>query len=475
MRKRILMITACIICALLLCVGVFELFFDSGESTFSSAENRMLASKPQFNVAALFDGSYTESIEQYLLDHFPFRDNLITISKEVRQIGSISTYDDYAEIIEIEAEDVQNVEKISDDDIIVTPRPTNTPMPTATLAPFTETPTPEKTVSTEVIVTPEPTNTPDPTPTARPTKEPSQLNDFPSSLSFYTLFNDGKQRNFTHTRSEVYKQCSLFDAYASLLPEDGVFVMTIVPNSNRATRLLAKNNPQGLTSEIEPFIHAMTSNKVTAFSTADLLTEPLLNGEYVYFRSDMHWTPRGAYYAVKKMMSEAGEDILPYDEFPCTKEYPFLGTIYRDSQSKELKKNPDTLDIITPRNTVQVLRYTNKTTFSEIPLIKENANARDRYTVYLGGSAGPWTEVKNSEGNGKSCLLITDSYGLCTIPMFSEVYSTVFYYDPRYYSTKSMGKISELIDKNEITDIFMIVGELHAFDDSFFALCNRHF
>ena len=268
MRKRILMITACIICALLLCVGVFELFYDSGDSTFSSAENRMLASKPQFSVGALFDGSYTENIEQYLLDHFPFRDNLITISKEVRQIGSISTYDDYAEIIEIEAEDVQNAEMISDDDIIVTPRPTNIPIPTDTAAPFTEIPTPKETVGAEAIITPKPTNTPDPTPTMRPTKEPSKLSDFPSSLAFYTLFNNGKQRNFTHTRSEVYKQCSLFDAYASLLPEDGVFVMTIVPNSNRATRLLAKNNPQGLTSEIEPFIHAMTSNKVTAFSTA---------------------------------------------------------------------------------------------------------------------------------------------------------------------------------------------------------------
>lgn len=476
MRKRVLMIIAGIICVVLLCVGVYELFFVSGEAAFSAVENRLLAAKPVFQIKEFMIGTFSDEAEQFLLDHFPFRDHLIMMSKEVRQFGSLSTYDDYAKVIEIEAEDVQFVEPIEEgEDIVVTPRPTKTPIPTDTVAPITESPVPQETTAVAETETPVPTDTPEPTATPKPTKAPASLNDFPASLSFYTLFNDGKQRNYSHSRSEVYRQCSLFDSYASLLPDDGVFVMTIVPNSNRVTRLLARKNPQGLTSEIEPFIHAMTSEKVTAFSTADLLTKPIMDGEYVYFRSDMHWTPWGAYYAVQKMMSEAGEKLPAYSDFPCTQEYPFLGTIYRDSQSKELAKNPDTLDIITTTHPVQVLRYTNKSTYSEIPLIKENANSRDRYTVYLGGSAGPWTEIRNEEGNGRACLIITDSYGLCTLPMFAEVYSKVFYYDPRYYSVKSMGHISELVEENNVTDIFMIVGELHAFDDSFFAMCNRHF
>ena len=476
MRKRILMISAGIICVLLLCAGVYELFFVSSDKAFSSVENRLLADKPEFSLKDFISGDFGEKAEQFLLDHFPFRDNLIMMSKEVRQIGSISTFEDSAKIIEIETEDVQiTEEEETEEDVIVTPRPTKTPGPTESPVPVTETPAPQETVRAEATSTPVPTDTPEPTATIKPTKAPADVNDFPSTLSFYTLFNDGKQRNFSHTRAEVYRQCSLFDSYASLLPDDGVFVMTIVPNSSRATRLMARNNPQGLTSEIEPFIHAMTCDKVTAFSTADLLSKPLLDGEYVFFRSDMHWTPWGAYYAVQKMMDEAQEELPAYSDFPCTQEYPFLGTIYRDSQSKELKNNPDTLDILTTSHPVQVLRYTNKTTCSEIPLIKENASSRDRYTVYLGGSAGPWTEIVNSEGNGRTCLVITDSYGLCTLPMFAEVYSRVFYYDPRYYSVKQMGHVSELIEENSVTDIFMIIGELHAFDDSFFTFCNRHF
>ena len=239
--------------------------------------------------------------------------------------------------------------------------------------------------------------------------------------------------------------------------------------------LRLEKNPEGFTSEIEPFIHALTSDKVIAFSAAELLDEPLLAGEEVFFFTDMHWTPRGAHYVVTKMLEEAGETLPPYDAFPMEKEYPFRGTLYRNSPNKQMESHPDTLEIISTTTPVTVWRYTDRETRTEIPLINKNANERDRFTVYLGGPAGPWTEIENENGNGKTCLVICDSYGLCALPMFAETYSRVCWYDPRYYDLNAMGSVSALCEEKEVYDIYLIVGELHAFDESFFQLCNRHF
>ena len=47
------------------------------KNTFSEQENRMLASIPKFSFESLKDGSYIEDLENYLNDHFLFRDFLM--------------------------------------------------------------------------------------------------------------------------------------------------------------------------------------------------------------------------------------------------------------------------------------------------------------------------------------------------------------------------------------------------------------
>ena len=271
---------------------------------------------------------------------------------------------------------------------------------------------------------------------------------------------------------------ALLDAYASLLPEDGVVAFTIIPYSSRANRLLTYKDPQGFSSEVEPFIQAITANNVSAFCAVELLGEPLLNGEYVFYRSDMHWTVYGAYLVISRMMEEAGETLPPYDAFPKEQEYPFLGTIYRDNPTKQMKDNPDTLDILTTIHPVRVLRYETAEQYQEIPLLDRNANPRDRYTIYLGGP-GNLTVIERTDGGSgenKTCFVLADSYGLCTVPFFAEAYDRVVLYDPRFYTKNKIGSVSDVIERFGVTDIYVMVGDTHAFfDDTFFASCNNQF
>ena len=43
---------------------------------YSMSERRKLAQKPMFSVDALTNGNYTEQVENYVTDQFPFRDGL---------------------------------------------------------------------------------------------------------------------------------------------------------------------------------------------------------------------------------------------------------------------------------------------------------------------------------------------------------------------------------------------------------------
>lgn len=468
MRKRILQIVAWAVLLLLFAAGVYELFFAPSGPVFSETENRMLKERPAFTVSSFLDGSFADGLEQYLAEQFPGRVGLIRASQGLRQVGSLATWEDYARVAENNVSDMEYHEEIPDDEPIATPRPTKTPAP--------ETPEPEPTAATENSEAP--TDTPEPTPTPRPTKAPVNDADYPAELSCSMLYGDKKTKAFGYGRSKVRKQSAVFDAYASLLPEDGVLVVTIAPHSMRANRLLTFENPKGFSSDIEPYIHAITANNVTSFSVCELLSEQVINGEYVFFRTDMHWTPYGAYLAVTRMLEEAGETLPPFDAFPKEQEYPFLGSVYRDKPTKQMQDNPDTLDILTPIHPVTVRRYTTPEDYREVPFIDRDANPRDRYTVYLGGPQGNWTVIDRAdapETGKKTCFLITDSYGLCTAPFFAEAYDRVIIYDSRFYSKKQMGAVADLLEQNGVQDIYVILGELHAFDESYLLNCSRHF
>ena len=478
-KSLILTAAACLVLLLLLAAAVYELLLPAGP-VFSDRENRMLAEKPAFSWKAFFDGSFADDLEKYLADRFPGRMGFIDFTRQLRQVGSLATWEDYAQVAENNVEMMEDMGDLFEDDVMVTPRPTRTPIPapTPTDTPaVTEMPALEDTPSP--VETPQPTETPVPTPTPRPTKGPVDVESFPREMHLYLLDGTKKNAAISRSRNQLYSESSLFNAYASLLPEGGIFALTIVPNSIRATRLLSYSDPQGMTSEIEPFLQAVTADNVAVFSTADRLSEPLIRGEYVFFRSDMHWTPYGAYLVVSDMLAEAGETLPPYDAFPKTQEYPFLGTLYRDSLNKQMEANPDTLDILTPLRPVRVRRYTTPQKYEEVPFIEENANPRDRYTVYLGGANGNWTVVERTdipeEQIQKTCLVISDSYGLCTMPFFAQVYDRVILYDSRYYEKYAMGAVSDLIESWGVQDIYLVAGEGNVYEKHFLAACSHQY
>lgn len=465
--KKLLSILCGISLFLLGVCGVYELLLPKQENEVDAFENRILAEKPVFSLASYFNGTYAENLENYLLDHFPLRQGGITFAQSLRQTLSLASWEDYARIADA-TEDItmQNGEEseLFDPEMLPSIAPTTIP---------TQTPNPTQSPEAEPALS-ESTSPAPATATPRPHKPEVNEDDYPRDLGMYTR-SDGKERVVKRfARSDVKKVCTLFDRYASLLPDDGNLVLTFVPHSSAATRLLAQDNPEAMYSDLETFIEAVTCDKVYGVSTMDTLSPLLLEGKNVFFRSDMHWTPEGAYYVYAKMVEKAGKTATPLESFHVEKEYPFLGTIYRDKPTKQMKDNPDTLELFTPPNQVRMMRVT-KDGETELPLLDMNANARDRYTVYLGGPGGPWTILYSDAPTEENCLVITDSYGLCFVPLLTGQYKQVHYYDARYYKQSDLGKsVSEMIAEYGIKDIYLVLGVAHTFEDTYFAYCSRH-
>ncbi len=65
-----------------LCITLLSgllLFFVTDKKEFSENENRMLEKTPKFSYEALESGKYTLNLEDYIKDHFPFRDSLMKL------------------------------------------------------------------------------------------------------------------------------------------------------------------------------------------------------------------------------------------------------------------------------------------------------------------------------------------------------------------------------------------------------------
>ena len=213
----------------------------------------------------------------------------------------------------------------------------------------------------------------------------------------------------------------------------------------------------------------MGADNVYAFDASEILSGAIKNGEYVYFRTDMHWNPYGTYLVYSEMVKQAGKVPCDYEkDFIHSVEEPFRGTYYRDNPSAYIGVEPDSLELLMPDFPLEWRRIVSGDQYTLIDFLDYNARANDRYTVYLGGPAGPWTYAECENGETENCLVITDSFGLSFVPLLTTNYKQVHYYDARYFDYNKVGAtVSEMMEKYNIQDIYVVVGDLHSFDSNF--------
>lgn len=164
--------------------------------------------------------------------------------------------------------------------------------------------------------------------------------------------------------------------------------------------------------------------------------------EYIYYRTDHHWTSYGAYIGYKSAASAMKFAAYSEDKFSIEHaSNEFRGTLY--SKTLDNGITPDTIDIYTLANNepqVKVSVYKSgaepDSTYSSL-YFREFLDVKDKYSTFLGQNV-PRIDIDSKipqENDKGSLLIIKDSYAHSLIPFLTKNYSHITVLDLRYINS----------------------------------------
>ena len=217
--------------------------------------------------------------------------------------------------------------------------------------------------------------------------------------------------------------------------------------------------PDALYSDIPGSDQAQAEKDILAAMGNNVKTVPLHDalmahrGEYIYFRTDHHWTGLGAYYAYVQFCGAKGITPHSLSEYEVSQYDGFLGSFYNDGGKPDAMKNhPDTVTAYHPISTEARMQY-GKTADSLTPgkviYDESDAPAGLKYGTFIMGD-NPYTVIENPDlSDGSKCIVVKESFGNAFVPFLVDHYQTVYVIDYRYYS----GSVSALAKANGVTDV----------------------
>ena len=176
--------------------------------------------------------------------------------------------------------------------------------------------------------------------------------------------------------------------------------------------------------------------------------------EYIYLRTDHHWTARGAYYAYRAFCETAGLKATSLKSHETGKIEGFVGSMYRYTQAEVLKNNPDYVEYFLPNHDVEGRCYQTADVSGEgshVSAVYTGVDPENAYLCFLGGD-NPVDKFTTSVGNGKSIVVIKESYGNAFAPFLMDNYETVYVIDPR----KVTLDLRTFVKNNNIDDVLFL-------------------
>lgn len=196
----------------------------------------------------------------------------------------------------------------------------------------------------------------------------------------------------------------------------------------------------------------MSLVEASGLNAIDLTRDFLANSEDLYYRTDHHLTAAGSLRMYQQFCAARG--ITP-KEFSLSESYPgFYGTSY--SKSGLWEKAPDTLQIYKPEkpsNFRVTIQEKQETEYDSLyfPAHLENL---DKYPVFLDGNHALVTIENLDVKNGKTLLLIKDSYAHCFATYLAEHYEKIVMVDMRYYRSS----VAQLAADTKATELLYLYG-----------------
>ena len=437
--KKIYRAMAGVILVLLLVIGAVSLF------TTGSGGDGADTTKPEFTVKALLDGTFIPKLETYYTNTFPLRKTLLAANRWLNGFYYSSGGDDNILILDGNTGAEQGGESIARQEYEKNGQMLeNDAEPTQSASGEADIPAPEETAEP---VTPEnmagenaQEQTPEETMPAE--DEIPELDNPDISEAQYAgnvvIVGDRAMEIPTATDSVIESYAKTVNALSDALGSDVRTISLVTPNGGEFYS--PESMHQGLNSQkdmIEYCYSQMDRDIITvdAYSALRAHTD-----EYIFFRTDHHWTQLGAYYAYTAFCEAAGFDAVPLDQFETGRYDRFVGSMYTFTanypQSQTLLDNPDYLEYYLPIATTHAKYYADGNLQNGVPVSVVyqhlDASVSNKYQCFIGGDTPVC--VIETDVEGPVCLMLKESYGNAFAPFLTSHYSKIIVVDPREFN-----------------------------------------
>ncbi len=389
MRKiRIANIWAVRIFFIVLFVAAVISFIIPLRPQFSQVENRKLTEFPKFTFSTLFSGEYFVGIDNWYSDTFPAREFFTKLNTDFSTLFGKSDV--------IVHGNVEKGDKI-----------------------------PEQNGNNEQE-----------TPPAQEEK-PQQPQELPTETIGALLINGDtayEYYSFIQDRADMYSAAITRAGY--LMNGKAAVYDIVVPTSMEITipkKVLASVN----TSDQRAAINYIYSGIIGPARKVDVYkTLKKHKDEYIYFRTDHHWTSLGAYYAYQEFMKAKGAEPTTLSDYIRHEFTPFLGSFYNSSgKHPNLAANPDTVIAYESPITNSISILSDGGWFSQKVISDMTGTpAGNVYSTFIRGD-NPLSVITNPHlTDNSACIVVKESYGNAFVPFLIAHYQNVYVIDYRYIS-----------------------------------------
>ncbi len=214
----------------------------------------------------------------------------------------------------------------------------------------------------------------------------------------------------------------------------------------------------GLMSE-KTFIENVYS-KMENVGTIDALSNIMgHSNEYVFYRTDHHWTSLGAFYAYQAAAKSLNYSAYGLNSFNIENaSRDFRGTLYSRTLDDSIK--PDIMDYYFLADGEPTVKMTCRDdreikTYDSL-YVREFLEVKDKYSSYTGSNV-PLVTIETDVDNDKNLLVIKDSYAHSLVPFLSKHYSRITMVDMRYINT-SLNNFIKMDEYTEALFVFNVIG-----------------
>ncbi len=443
--KRIYTALSGILLLFFLLMGLISIF--DKDPTFSVSENRNLKTFPKITISSLIDGSFTTALREYYADTFPGRENLMEDNRTLNAFyyfSGLSSGDGAELVLDFSSNAAQHGQSLVDPDATGSTTPSGETAPEAT-----EEEVPKLT---------------------EPSAAVEQLGNviFVGDRAMDVPYGD---------ETKIKRYAAAVNALADLLGDNVKTYSMPVPNA--AEFYAGSDWNTGRYSQKAMFA-TLQENLASNVTYVDAYSEIAKHtDEYIYFRTDHHWTHQGAYYAYVALGKAAGFTAEPQSKFATGKWENFVGSMYtylaNYPQGAVLKNNPDTVYYWKPFADCTTYYYSD-TTLSDgvlmgtICVIREEVD--NKYLTFMGGDH-PVTIV-TTDTEGPTILVIKESYGNALISWLTSNYSKIILIDPReYFDNRSDIDLKAFAESQGVDELLVINYPMMLNSDNYISLLEK--